>query len=268
MTTLYKQTIQPLDLSRFETVNKTYPSSLVSNKYEFISTKSILETLSTFGWFPYSVKEARTRIEENKGFQKHSITLFNQKISDDLAVGTVIPQLVLVNSHSGSSSLQLHISFLEKICSNGLIVDTATYGAFRVTHRGESLNEWVSTAVQSAVSALPSMCEKVKRFQGINMNKDECLEFAEQAIEIRFDLEKYRIIAPEFLCAYRSAQREPNLWNVFNVVQEASIRGGVIQFFRDRKGFVRSRAIKSIDEYIRLNKSLWKLAETTAQKLQ
>ena len=53
-----------------------------------------------------------------------------------------------------------------------------------------------------------------------------------------------------------------------NVVQENAIRGGLEARFRDEHGRLRrsrSRAVKGIDQDVKLNKALWTLSEKMAE---
>ena len=65
--------------------------------------------------------------------------------------------------------------------------------------------------------------------------------------------------------AYRSEQREPNLYNTMNNVQEKMLRGGVYVTNKQTGNKQRARAVASISENVRLNKALWTLTEKMAE---
>jgi Domain of unknown function (DUF932) len=255
------------ELERYTTINQSSASSSVSEKYKFIPTKNVLNILGDFGWFPVAVVEAGIKNIENKGYQKHSVKLFNQKMNDSLDVGSTIPQLLLTNSHSGSSSFRFDVSLYEKVCMNGLIVDRGESNFFRIPHRGYT-DEKVLMAISQATEDIPEILEKSERYKKIVLDSDRCHFLAEKAIEMRFDTDKYLVVESDVLRATRRAQREPTLWNVFNVVQEAIIRGGIWQRKHESCATSKSRPIKSIDESIRLNKGLWRLAELMYESLK
>src|SRR3990167_8760712 len=56
-----------LDFNRFSTITQSSPREDVSNKYSFISTSRVLETLEKEGWKPSNIQEASTIHEDNKG---------------------------------------------------------------------------------------------------------------------------------------------------------------------------------------------------------
>jgi hypothetical protein len=55
-----------------------------------------------------------------------------------------------------------------------------------------------------------------------------------------------------------------DLFTVFNVVQENTVKGGIAGLARNSQGYlnrIRTREVKGIDQNIKLNKALWTLAE-------
>jgi len=66
-----------LDFNHFSTITQSSPREDLSNKYSFISTSRVLETLEKEGWKPSNIQEASTINGNNKGFQKHLIRLRN-----------------------------------------------------------------------------------------------------------------------------------------------------------------------------------------------
>src|SRR5262245_55057174 len=97
----------PIDLSKFVAINAEHAAQTVSQKYSFIPTTRALAVLQDHGWHPVQAMEARTRREDFQGFQKHAIRLANPKFNQELQVGSTIPQLLLTNSHAGSSAFEL-----------------------------------------------------------------------------------------------------------------------------------------------------------------
>ena len=71
-------------MNNFDTEKKmTYPSifadlpsPFVSEKYQFIRTSDVLETLIDLGWNTRQMTEVRARKPHTKGFQKHLIKDF------------------------------------------------------------------------------------------------------------------------------------------------------------------------------------------------
>ena len=79
------------------------PSPDVSEKYKFIKTSDVLESLQQIGWSPRQMSEVRARKPHTKGFQKHLIRLTNPNFDTAKTVGEEVPELVLTNSHNGKN---------------------------------------------------------------------------------------------------------------------------------------------------------------------
>ena len=82
---------------------------------------------------------------------------------------------------------------------------------------------------------------------------------------LRWDsVEQSPVSAAKLLETRRYDDRGNSLWQVFNRVQENLIRGGQKDYSRRRDNgsrHVRTRPVTGLAEDIRLNKSLWHLAE-------
>lgn len=179
-----------------------------------------------------------------------------------MAVGSTIPQLVLTNSHSGTAAFSFLVGLFEKVCSNGLIVCRSNFEAMRVTHSGYS-DVNLANAIETTVKLLPDSLNLADSFKTIELTRDEQIAYAESAIELRYDGEKYAVRPDELLRTYRSNEKAPTLWNTYNVVQEKIINGGVRQFRTDGSRIM-SRKIKNVGEDVKLNKALWQLTEKMA----
>lgn len=252
---------QPLTL---ESVVQTQRNPhTTSERYSFIPTTHALSVLAEHGWLPARAAEARVTKEENRGYQRHMVRLQNPAFDRDLLdVGDAYPEIVLVNAHGGGAAFQLYLAMLEKVCGNGLIVDRGVSDHYRVPHVGYTADK-VGDAVSAITDGFPKVFARREEFKAIRLDRDEQHAYAKAAIELRFDGERYAVEPSEVLRARRWQQAEPTLWNTFNAVQENVIRGGV----RQRRGDgsrVRSRAVGSITENVRLNRALWRLTEEMA----
>jgi hypothetical protein len=87
---------------------------------------------------------------------------------------------------------------------------------------------------------------------------------ANAAIDIRFDTNTHYIKADELLKVNHEEDEIPSLWNVYNRIQEAMIRGGVkMKNLVTNKTFT-SKAINGIDATIKFNKELFEVVEKVA----
>jgi hypothetical protein len=65
----------------------------------------------------------------------------------DVYVGEVVPEILVVNSHDGSSAYHVHIALYRAICRNGMIVSDAAFPAWKVAHRGSAAAEVLEAAM-------------------------------------------------------------------------------------------------------------------------
>jgi hypothetical protein len=256
-----------MDTSKFATINQTDRHPLrTTEQYRFIPTSEVLDNFAERGWFPASIREAGVRNPENYGFQKHLIRLqspdFDRKT---LNVGDAFPEIVLKNSHSGETSLQLYAGILEKVCSNGLIIETGRAEDIRIQHLGYTA--WmVDAAISRLAEVLATAFRQRERWRKLILPLDARVAFADAAIIRRFE-SKFSVEPEEVLRPRRLQQADFSLWSVFNTIQESIIRGGVRQVRADGSS-VRSRPVKSVDEEVRINRELWRLAEELEKAVQ
>lgn len=255
--------INTVDLTTFASINQIEPASTVSSKYAFIPTTQALTVLADYGWFPTQANEAKVRKAEHKGFQRHAIRLINERMNLELMTSDVLPQLLLRNSHAGTSAFVLTEALHVMLCSNGLVKASGIQDEVRVRHVGYT-DGLMESAVKQITTGIPQTLGQTDQFKRLQLTEGERIAYAEAAIELRFDGEKYAVEPNEMLYTARKAERDPNLWNTFNTIQEKVIRGGVRQKRADGTR-IRSRKVANIQEDIRLNKALWVLTEKMAK---
>ena len=230
----------------------------VSDKYTFIPTTTVLESLRSEGWLPVKALQSRVNGDGPKGFQKHAITL--RRDNKALNLGDAVIQALLVNSHDRSSAYQLHAGIFVLACTNGLMVADGTFGRISIRHMGNSTEDVLSASHQIITEA-PRLGEIVREMKGVELNEKRQLEFAGKALELKWEAGKAPIQPYQLLTAHRYADNKTDLWNTFNRIQENLIRGGL----RGRTATnhrTKTREIVSIGQNVNLNKELWTLAES------
>ena len=96
------------------------------------------------------------------------------------------------------------------------------------------------------------------------MTPAESMILANAALQLKYGDEAAPIQPEHLLRPRRSADAQNNLWVRFNSIQENLIQGGL----RGRNSLGRpttTRAVKSVNEDIRLNKALWLLTDEFAK---
>lgn len=250
------------DIRQVSTICAERPHESTSQRYSFIPTTAPLTVLADFGWRPVAVAEQRVRDKNKAGYQRHAVKFRNELFSKDaLQVGQTLPELVLINSHSGNASFQLTLGLFELVCSNGLMVEREGIAERRVLHRGYTSYK-VAEAIGAIAPNVPKLLGEVEDMRQIQLNGEEQKAFASAAIDLRWDGEKYAIDPERMVAPRRSNQQGSDLWQSFNRVQESLIRGGVRVRNLESGQSQLARPVTGLAENVRLNKALWKLTET------
>ncbi|MEY5134942.1 MAG: hypothetical protein RL709_643 [Pseudomonadota bacterium] len=234
------------------------PSEKVSNSYQFVSTRDILNRVQEDGW-----RITNATSQNRSAYAQHRVTLVHEK---DLATYNPsdegISRIEMFNSHDRSKRLMFAIGFFRFVCSNGLIVASGPAETIRIKHRfsGDRLSE-IMEQVSHISSKFPVIQNTIGDFKSRTLTEEEQVIFAQYAIKGRF---VYRPEMPKrfrdmgrtvekLLQHRRDADAGNSTWEVYNRVQENIING--------IDGF--SRPIKGYSDNVRVNQLLWKGAETT-----
>lgn len=233
----------------------------VSNRYNFLSTLQVTDSLAEVGLFPYLIQQQGTRIEDKAGYTKH---LMRFRSSGVPAIqGNVYPEVVLLNAHDRASSFTLELGLFRCACLNGLMVSFGNWGKYRIRHVASSISD-VLLAAQNIVELFPMIESRVSTMQGIALDYSQRLALAEKAMLLRWENEKQPFQASTLLQSRRMADEGLDLWTTYNVIQENLLKGqkNVRRYSHSGVRQHNTREIKSIDLQMSVNKGLWELAES------
>jgi hypothetical protein len=232
----------------------------VSGRYEFIPTTRVLDVLTKEGWFPVMATQSRSQTQEGRDFVKHMISFQNASVAK---VGDAVPELILTNSHNGSSAFNIMAGLYRLVCSNGLVVCDANFGAVSIRHVGFEPSQ-VLEASYKVITEVPRLAESVERMRSVSLDQGERLALASAALQVKYDADKAPLTPEQLLLTRRSEDRDGTLWSTFNSIQENLVKGGLRYRSVNERGQVRrnsTREVKSVNENLRINKALWTLAE-------
>lgn len=226
-----------------------------SERYTYIPTITLLDNLRKEGFQPFYACQTRVRNEEKRGHTKHMLRLRREKN----IVGTEVPEIILLNSHDGSSSYQMIPGMFRFVCCNGMVCGN-TLGEVRVPHKGDIVSQVIEGAYE-VLGIFDKVEAGAEQMKSLTLNKREQEIFAGAALDYRY--EGSDIIPVTETDVLRPRRREDNkndLWTTYQRVQENMIKGGISG--RNAQGKrTRTRAINGIDGDIKLNRALWSLAE-------
>ncbi|CAK0763662.1 DUF945 domain-containing protein [Gammaproteobacteria bacterium] len=232
-----------------------------SQRYGFVPTAHLLDGLMAEGFQPVSVQQASSRTEGKETAGKHLIRF---RHAGTHQVGDVFPEVVLLNSHDGSSSYQLMTGLFRLVCLNGLIACEGETDSIKVPHKANALHSVIEGSY-SIIEKAPAVIESVKEMQSVNLTEGERAAFGRAALALRYENPEEAPIGEHRLDnARRREDAGPDLWRTLNRTQENLIRGGLRGYRLDENGRQRTtttREIKGIDQTVSLNRGLWVLAE-------
>jgi len=238
------------------------PKQGLSEKYALISTRHVLERLASAGWRVVEAHQTRAKSDVGALVCRHMVKLRHPDMERMDAKGDVIPEFSLLNSHDGSSAYQLHMSIFRKVCANGLIVADSVSHHLSVRHSGKAAEQVVDASFR-IIDEAGRVLDNVRSFQSRLLTPAERQDFAARALNLRWPFEKGvkpPVTAAQLLEPRRYGDNEADLWTTFNVVQENIIRGGVPGKTQTGRRYT-TRAVGGVNANVRLNKTLWELAE-------
>ncbi|MEX7575496.1 DUF932 domain-containing protein [Pseudomonas aeruginosa] len=236
------------------------PHQSRSERYSYIPTAAVLTELRKEGFQPFMVTQTRVRNEDRRDHTKHMIRLRHaNQVNDSIA-----NEIILLNSHDGTSSYQMLAGAFRFVCSNGLVCGD-TVADVRIPHKGDIAGQVIEGAYE-VLQGFERVQESRESMQAVTLDDGEAEIFARAALALKYDDpdKPAPITESQILMPRRYDDRRPDLWMTFNRVQENLTKGGL----RGRSANGRrqsTRAVQGIDSDIRLNRSLWLLAEGMRQ---
>jgi len=244
-----------------------------SDRYTFIPTIDVLNGLRREGFEVVNATQGRTRIPGKAEFTRHMLRL--RRIQDVANfVGDEYPEIVLVNSHDGTSGYQLSTGMYRLVCSNGLCVPSSISQQINVHHKGDIVNDVIEGAF-TVVDGFAQIIESRDEMKAITLSDAEQQVLARAAIVAKYGepneenryLEHkggYPVSTEQVLRPRRHDDNTRDLWMTFNRIQENVIKGGLGSVSANGRRQT-TRAVKGIAENVNLNRALWQLAEGMKQ---
>jgi hypothetical protein len=237
------------------------PHSRTSSRYGFVPTVDVVEALSAQGMRPVFASQTTPRDSSRHGHARHLLRF--RPDHAPLIVGEAVPEVVLVNSHDGSSGFSMHLGLFRLVCSNGMVVADASLQAVRVSHRVNAI-EHARTKSLDLISRTDEVVDVIERFRSSPMSETEAVRFAGVAIRERWGDAAPEGLRPERLVeARRDQDAAANMWAVLNTIQENITKGGVSLQRSGRQSS--TRELRSVSEDLRFNAGVWAAADRFLQ---
>jgi hypothetical protein len=229
-----------------------------SDRYVYVPTIEIVEGLRKEGWFPFFAVQSVPHDGRRMGHAKHMLRLRR----DDGIGKPEAAEVIIVNSHDGTSAYQMFAGMLRFVCTNSMIAGER-FEEVRVPHKGGIQNQIIE-GVYTVAEDFPRLIDASETMKDTRLSQDEQRVLAEASLVARYGEDESPIRPDQIIAPRRREDVGQSLWSTFNVIQENMIRGGLDGRRTNAEGRIRrsqTRAINGIDQNVGLNRALWTLAE-------
>ncbi|MET3645414.1 hypothetical protein ABIC60_000026 [Phyllobacterium ifriqiyense] len=151
-----------------------------SERYVYVPTIDIVEGLRREGWFPFFAVQAVPRDGDRMGHAKHMLRLRR----DDGIGKPEAAEVIIVNSHDGTSSYQMFAGMLRFVCTNSLVAGER-FEEVRVPHKGNIQHDIIE-GVYTVAEDFPRLIDASETMKEITLAADERHVLAEASLVARY----------------------------------------------------------------------------------
>jgi hypothetical protein len=201
------------------------------------------------------VCQSKPRDDDRMGFARHMVRLRHaSQVAQQEA-----NEIILINSHDGSSSYQMLAGVFRFVCQNGMVAGDIVED-LRIRHTGNVVDNVIEGSYR-ILEDFAKVDESRNDMKALIWSEQEQMAFARSAIALKYDKPTEAPIQPhQLLRVKRNSDSGDDLWSTFNRVQEHLLRGGVAG--RTTKNTrTTTRPVNGISENVKLNRALWTLSD-------
>lgn len=253
-------------------LKKHYPAIMaerpinMSESYQFMPSYKIAETLiDKFGLGLVSVSQQFSRARDPNG-QEHFMRFRMPSTVSLRSVGDSVPELVIMNSHNGRSTLRAYAGVFRLICSNGMVIADKSFGKISLRHFGHENNfEAFSNVLSGMAVNFQRMDTRMKLLDELMMTPGQQIGLAREMMKAR-GVPNW--VEPQMLLkARRDIEKEDeatgirSAWKTYNVLQESLAESRDVAF--ERAG-ARARSLRPLSgarSQVLVNEKLWAAME-------
>lgn len=243
----------------------------MSDNYQFMPSYQIAEILQkNFDMRLHEVHQQWSRSRDPRGQEHYMKFRMPSGLVNLSKVGDSLPELVIMNSHNGRSTIRAYAGIFRLVCSNGMVVSERSFGQIKLRHFGErnSFDEFRKVLLGMAGN-MAVLDNRMGLMSEIMLTKHMQNQLAKAMMEAR--KVPGWLDAKDVLEARRAEDAtddagKRSLWTTYNVVQE-NLTNRAISV--PVEGTNRSRAIRPITGAradVLTNEKLWSTLEDFIQE--
>lgn len=233
------------------------PSPKMSNRYVHVNSHEIVRMMELEGFHVAAAKATAPRSRDPL-YARHSIEF---RPNEAREINGATPRVIFVNSHDGSSAATAMAGMYRFVCSNGLVVGQ-TIERVAQRHSGDAAAELIHR-MRSLAKNTESLFGKIDTWSRKELTTAQRREFARFAAQLRWG-DAAMFEPEELLRVRREDDDRGDLWTTFNVLQENTIRGGLVGLSRSGRRAT-SRPLTDIARDLNYNAALWQLTDELAE---
>lgn len=229
----------------------------MSSRYVHVNTAEIVRRMAQEGFYVASTRSSSPRSRDPL-YARHAIEF---RHAEAVEIAGATPRILFVNSHDGSTAATAAAGFYRFVCCNGLVVGS-TLEAVKQRHAGDAAVELIDRMREMARNTERAM-SSIERWSSKELTRSQRHDFAAMAAQLRWG-DAARFEPEELLRVRRAEDDRGDLWATFNVLQENTVRGGLVGLSRAGRRAT-SRPLTDINRDLTFNGQLWTLAEELAE---
>lgn len=233
------------------------PSPKMSERYVHVDTREVIALMERSGFFVAAARSSAPRSRDPL-YAKHMVEF---RLKNSPIERGATPRVLFTNSHDGSSSAVARAGLYRFVCSNGLVVgqDTERLSA---RHAGEAAYELIER-MRALAKNTERTFSQIERWSQIHLTDAQRADYARLVAQLRWG-DAARFDPEVLLAARRDEDVGDDLWRTFNVLQENTVRGGLVGLSRSGRRAT-SRPLTDITRDQEYNAQLWELTNQIAE---
>jgi hypothetical protein len=244
----------------------------LTDRYASLRTADLLPIMADYGYFPVQAAQKRpTKSSPVAAEHKSHMVAFSK--AGDEGDGQTRGEIIVYNSHDGTSAVRLFAGAYRFICSNGVVAGEGMQQ--RIYHTTKSLATF-EESLRGTIEKLPNVLSAFEKARSINLDGMQSYELAKQAVMKRWGMDEGivdvdgRPIKGSFavdktirdaLGVQRNEDALSDAFTVWNRIQENVLRGNVMikSVTEQSNGMRKARPITAVAEHVRINSELFDL---------
>lgn len=189
-----------------------------SQNYTYIPTITVLESLQREGFQPFFACQTRVRDPGRRGYTKHMLRL---RRAGEIN-GEHVPEIILLNSHDGTSSYQMLPGYFRFVCQNGCVCGQSSGKC--VFRTGKCSGESYRRGLRGG-GVFDRIEEKRDAMQSLVLPPPARQALAQAALTYRYGDEHQPVTTADILTPRRREDYGKDLWSAYQTIQENMLKG-------------------------------------------